>query len=87
MHLLVFVSSDQLNPFIHFHLGHPSGFTHTKWGYGTSGSRLPSLSGGLEGLAGVPGFEPSDDVDVAVFFDALLAKFLLPLSFSCVASQ
>lgn len=30
---------------------------------------------------------PEDDVDVAVFFDALLGKFLLPLSFSCVASQ
>ena len=40
------------------------------------------VSGGSFGGLGVPG----DDVDVAVFFDALLGKFLLPLSFSCVAA-
>ena len=69
-----------------FTWGHPNGFTHTKR-VGRPGGPLyqgpKGPSGGLVGVLGVP----EDDVDVADFFDALLGKFLLPLSFSCVASQ
>ena len=65
----------------------PLGSLTLNGGMGPRGPGYLALVGAQRVWRKVPGFEPSDDVDVAVFFDALLAKFLLPLSFSCVASQ